>query len=156
MKITITAKRFAVLFVMLFLLQLSASFITLGLHGLLADKLHRDVPHTWIDDLKPSFTAYDARLNKYPNKHEWVPSVFGNTEDSEGRTVVDAITGDQVHVINKGWYEGGRIKYRIIRNARLELFEWHDGAGWEKMKRHGDIWIAEERWLEELKPIPSA
>jgi hypothetical protein len=118
--------------------------------------------HTWIDDEPIQFDAskaYDADFMLRANfriafDNDYIPAIFTNTGDSVARIVTDRITGDQVFVINGGWRDGEAIKYRIIRNSRIDFYDYDNG--WKKDKsRYANYWISEERRLEELQPIPS-
>lgn len=117
---------------------------------------------TWIDDMPAGYDAAELRKPEHLGRHLSniaPPSGWHSSpNDSTARLVTDKVTGEQVLVINGGWKQGSTTMYRILRRVRIEYSDFVGGdVGWEYDRhRIADFWVAEERRLEELAPIPSA
>ena len=114
--------------------------------------------HTWIEDLPD-----DKIENDYTDDHYRFPVQLTNGGLKTAKLVTDVLTGDQAYVVGKPWIENGRQCYRILREARTDIYVFIEkpgdnpsGKGWVKEHRIADTWIIETRALEELTPGPSA
>jgi len=104
---------------------------------------------TWVDEVA------DEHIDSTGFTSDWLPVQVGNGGHKTVKCVVDRLTGDQVFVIGPAFREGSRTCYRVLRQARTDLYVFED-RGWDKEHRIGDTWIVETRAVDELQPIPSA